>query len=1310
MAVKVLPHSDATKLGIDGVVFTVGSAAGGAGDIQVGLDSSVFGQAYGGNYASRLHLVQLPACALTTPDRAACRRQTPLATSQDSAAQSISATVALTSPAAGSAQSTSVTPPATTSALIQQAAPAAMVLAADAGSDGGGGGDYSATALKPSGSWSAGGSAGAFTYSYPIALPGTSGGLEPTVDLGYNSGSVDGQTASTQSQSSWAGDGWNTQDSYVEQTFASCSEKPEGNASPVSTGDRCYDGPILTLSLNGSSTSLVKDSAGSWTPTNDQGERVTHVTGSDNGSGTYNTDYWTVTSRDGTTYEFGRNQLPGWTSGKATTNSVDTVPVYSAHSGDPCYDSAGFASSVCTMAYRWHLDYVVNTHDDAMAYYYHQDTNYYGEDNGAHNVSYVRDSYLARIDYGFRDGGAYGTVPDQVVYTAATRCTLESCDALSSSTAAAQYPDVPYDLVCASGTTCQQQSPAFFSTARLASITTKQWATAAKDHLPVDTYTLHQSEPATGDGYSPTLWLSSISHTGNHAIAGGPSDAITLPDVEFAGTDLQNRVDTSSFPGLFRYRISAVTNEMGGITSVTYGLPEECTAAYVASASPSSNTKSCYPVSWMPKDYTAPITDWFEKYAVTKVLETDITGGAVAKETDYAYTGGAAWHHDDNEVVKAKDRTWGQFRGYGTVTTRTGDSANDQQTKSVATYYRGMDKDWLSSSSTRTVSLTDSQGGQHTDSDQLAGNILESTNYLGDGGAVTDSTVTSYWVSPATATRTRTDLPDLTAHTVRKAEVWNRQAITGGGSTSWRYTETDTAYDAIPTDATFGLPTYTYAHTVPATSAYDQCTATRYAPANTAKNLAGLVSSQETDSVACSGFTENSTPSVPKTFNSLGAPTSVSRPAQVVSATQNFYDDASFATTFPQESAPTIGNVTMARKASGYSSGAFTWQTTARSGYDGYGRVVVAYDGNGNKTTTSYTVDSVGLTTTTSVTNPKNQTASTTVDPARGVALTTTDANGLTTTAQYDALGRTTAVWRHNRPTSDPADALFTYTLSKNSPSGVTAKALNDSSGYITSIDLYDSLGRERQSQSPTPQGGRMVTESVYDSHGWVRKKNSAWWDKDHLPALGFASAQDSEIPNQDLFTYDGLGRTVVDESDAYAVPKQTTTTVYSGDTTTVFPPEGGTVQSTTVDPLGRTVSVASYSTPPTLSKPANSFTGVWSVSGGTSNAITYGYDGHGKQNAVASGGSTWSTTFDLLGRVTAKSDPDAGTSSMAYDADGNVTQTTDARGKSVSFVYDVLNRKTAEYAAPLDGQASANQVASWVYDNDNAVAGVTDA
>ncbi|RAJ28914.1 hypothetical protein K353_06701, partial [Kitasatospora sp. SolWspMP-SS2h] len=160
---------------------------------------------------------------------------------------------------------------------------------------------------------------------------------------------------------------------------------------------------MLTLSLNGSSTAIVWDSAkGTFTSSNEDGAKVVHVTGSNNGAGTYNTDYWTVTDRSGTVYYFGRNQLPGWSSGKAVTNSVDSMPVYSAHSGDPCYKASGFDASVCTMAYKWHLDYVKDVRGNAMSYWYAQDSNFYGQNNGASNTKYVRDSYLSRIDYGFQ--------------------------------------------------------------------------------------------------------------------------------------------------------------------------------------------------------------------------------------------------------------------------------------------------------------------------------------------------------------------------------------------------------------------------------------------------------------------------------------------------------------------------------------------------------------------------------------------------------------------------------------------------------------------------------------------------------------------------------------------------------------------------------------------------------------------------------------------------------------------------------------------------------------------------------------------
>ena len=41
-----------------------------------------------------------------------------------------------------------------------------------------------------------------------------------------------------------------------------------------------------------------------------------------------------------------------------------------------------------------------------------------------------------------------------------------------------------------------------------------------------------------------------------------------------------------------------------------------------------SNTKSCYPVLWTPAGYTAPITDWFNTYAVTKVVADPQTGAS----------------------------------------------------------------------------------------------------------------------------------------------------------------------------------------------------------------------------------------------------------------------------------------------------------------------------------------------------------------------------------------------------------------------------------------------------------------------------------------------------------------------------------------------------------------------------------------------------------------------------------------------------------------------------------------------------------
>lgn len=1350
--VSVQSKSLANELGISGVVWTLGASGSGAGNVRVGLDYSSFEQAIGGNYASRLHLVELPACALTTPQLAKCRVQTPLTSLNAPASSSVSALVKLGSgsaPGSSGLSSATVGPlssseatysTATGKAVIENASTsgAATVLGAtdSTGQEGGEGGSYAQDGLSSAGTWSQSGSSGDFTYTYSVADPSSSSSLKPDASLSYDSGTVDGTTSTSQAQSSWVGDGWATQDSYVEQTFTPCDDSPEGSAGSITTTDECYDGQILTLSLNGSSTAIVYDSGtSSYKLSNDDGAIVTKVTGSSNGSGTNDTSYWKITEQDGTTYYFGRNELPGWSSGDATTNSVDSERVYSAHDPsssssytDPCYNSTA-ADSYCTMAYKWHLDYVVDAKSEAMAYYYTQDTNYYaadgGADNGSSSVEYVRDSYLAHIDYGFTTAtGAYGTIPDKIVYTTGVRCVAGStdCGTGESSSNASYYPDVPYDLICASGATCSAQAPGFFSTVRLTTITTEQYSVASSAYVTVDSYALTQTEPTTGDATSSTLWLSQIQRTAEDTTAGS-SATVTEPPIQFSGTAMANRVDTTSLPTMYRYRLTQVITETDDMIGITYGLPAQCTAAWVEAQTASTayeNTKSCFPVYWTPYGYTSQILDWFEKYAVTRVTESDETGGSATKETDYSYSG-AAWHYDDNETVKAKYRTYGQWRGYQSVTTTTGASAIDPLTESTTLYYQGMDGDYLSSTSTRSVSLTDSAGGVHTDSDQLAGDTLETETYLGDGGPLDHFSINSYWVSPALATRARTGLPDLTANLTGIAEVYSGQHLTDGNESSWRYNETDTSYDATTTDDDFGLPVYVYSHTVPVAAAYDRCTTTTYTAANTSLNIVGLAGMTETDAVACSGFTEATEPSQPAALNALGAPSSLTRPADVVSATETFYDGASAITT-----APTVGLATKTLVATGYTSGAWVWETKQATTYDTtarFSRPVTATNGDGHTTTTAYTLNSANLTTAVSSTNALSQTSTVTLDPERDLTLTSTDPNGIVTTTWYDALGRPIDVWDSSRATSTAANTINTYTDSNTSVSGEVTQTLTEANAYDLKVTIVDALGRPRQTQTTTPQGGRLITDEVYDSRGWVQKKNNAYYDGSTTPTLALVSVPDDQSANQDDYVYDGLGRVIYDESEKDKTVVSTTTTVYNGDSTTVIPPTGGAWKTTVTDPIGRTSEVEEYSTNPTLTTPSNTMTGVFYLTGGTALTTTYAY-GFDTTSTDATYGDTYTTTTDaksdvwttytaLAGRTVVKVDPTAGTSTVTYDADGNLTQSLDARGDYVSYTYDALDRKTGEYAAASTAQspgASGNQTAAWWYDNsNNAVASMTD-
>jgi hypothetical protein len=218
-AVSFASRQVVSAAGVAGVIFTLSRSDGGStpSPTQVTLNYSSFASAYGGGYADRLKLVELPACALTTPQLAKCRTQTPVTFTSDQKAGTLTATVDL----GGVVTQNTVTKNAVTNNAVTQntvTQNTAMVLAATS-SAAGSVGAYSATSLPQAGSWSAGGSSGAFTYSYPISEPPTTGGAAPDVTLSYNSASVDGRTSATNAQASWIGDGWDYAPGYVERSY-----------------------------------------------------------------------------------------------------------------------------------------------------------------------------------------------------------------------------------------------------------------------------------------------------------------------------------------------------------------------------------------------------------------------------------------------------------------------------------------------------------------------------------------------------------------------------------------------------------------------------------------------------------------------------------------------------------------------------------------------------------------------------------------------------------------------------------------------------------------------------------------------------------------------------------------------------------------------------------------------------------------------------------------------------------------------------------------------------------------------------------
>ncbi|MFJ4884481.1 RHS repeat domain-containing protein [Streptomyces sp. NPDC088731] len=1235
--VQVLDRATTERAGVDGVLFAVRPTAGASGAVQVALDYSGFRHAYGGDWASRLTLRTLPTCALTTPDSKECTTGGALPTTNDTEAGSLTAEVPL-SDAAPSLRSADSDDTPVRLAPTPAVAEGTVLLAATAASDSGPSGSFGATSLAPSASWAAGGSNGAFSWNYPIDVPEVPGGTAPDLKLGYSSQSIDGRTAATNNQANSIGDGWSMEPGYIERQYISCADDTAGSNTTAKVGDLCWKTDNAVINLGGQTNTLVKDStSGEWHLESDDGTKIAKLKNTALANGDNDGEYWQVTTPDGTRYYFGQNRPNGWAAGKDETNSTWTVPVFGNQANEPCH-AAAFKDSWCQQAWRWNLDVVIDTHDDAMVYYWDKESNYYGRnvnpETGASTATpYDRGGYLKRIEYGLRSNAMYSAkAAAKVDFTHSERC-LSDCGTFDKAHAKS-WPDVPFDRYCASGTECKDRySPSFWSRKRLTGIATSVLTGGA--YKPVDSWKLDHSFPATGDGSDPALWLSSVTRTGHT----GTGD-VSLPAVNFKGLTLPNRVEGATtggkpdpVPPMWRYRIYGIDTESGGSLGITYS-PTDCKAGSVPT--PASNNRRCYPVKWSPPDAPGaeyePYLDWFHSYVVTQILENPNTTGAVAKQTEYSYLDGMAWAKSkDDEFTVAKHLTYSDRKGYGRVQVRTG-AAPEKRTLQEFRYFRGIDG----------ASVKDQEGVSVTDKEPFAGMTRELAVYNGDGGKLESTTSYEPWLSAATATEKRPEnLPDRKAYATGGKSEQLRTAVGSG----WRTTKVERTFDddgQVLTESALGDM---------AKSGDEECTTTTYAR-NTAKNILNLVAESQTVAKPCG--------------------TAPKLPDDLVSTERHYYDNATSLT-----AAPVKGDVTRLDEQDDKGTG---YLTTATHTYDQHGREKSSTDALQKTTRTDYVPTTVESPTSITVTNPRGHATTTTYDPARGVAIAEVDANKKRTDAVYDGLGRLLKVWQPGWAKADHADkpsADYSYTISKTADNAVTTKTLKQNGAYHTTYSLYDRLLRERQTQAPaTGTQNRIMTETMYDTRGWAWQTYAPYY-ANGLPEAKLATAAVNTVPTAIQNLYDGTGRVTDALSVKFGDEQWRTTTVYGGDRTTVIPPKGGTATTTVTDARGRTTELLQYT----------------DAARTTSQSTTYGYGKYDEPTTVTDpDGNTWRYTFDSRGQKTVVDDPDAGITRTEYDKLGRATAVTDAREITLTTEYDELGRKTKVKQADT-------VLASWDYD-----------
>ncbi len=317
--------------------------------------------------------------------------------------------------------------------------------------------------------------------------------------------------------------------------------------------------------------------------------------------------------------------------------------------------------------------------------------------------------------------------------------------------------------------------------------------------------------------------------------------------------------------------------------------------------------------------------------------------------------------------------------------------------------------------------------------------------------------------------------------------------------------------------------------------------------------------------------------------------------------------------------------------------------------------------------------------------------ASATWNCTGGVELAATDANSLTTTTAYADPDH---MWRPTSVTApDGSVTGFTY-ISANQ----VERAMTVNSGASTSDTLttLDQLGRPILSQRRQGPGSSSF-DTVQTGYDAMDRVNSV-----SMPFAAAAGATGGTVFT--TTSYDALSRPllVTDGGGGTVGYSYTDNDVL----TTVGPAPAGENtkrKQEEFDGLGRLRSVCEVNT--------LGGDGSCEQTVAQSGYLTqYARNGAGQitqvtQNAQATPTQTRSFSFDELGRLTAETNPESGTTAYTFDSDatcgtshGDLVKRVDANGNTTCYAYDALHRVT-QISYPSGPNASATPTKTFVYD-----------